>query len=299
MAADFWTSTHCKHWLFSSEAELSGFKNGKKSDFLTPNQEEWLMEYLLNLIQEIGETLLLDPKKKVTWRQGVISTAKLLFRRFYLLSKFDDCDPRLIVVTCLFLAAKLEEYGQFKIETIIESFKTIMKSKKHAGEPYFIYTMYYVQDYEFKILAALEFDLVVFHPYRDLVSYAKDAQMNDDILKSSWAVVNDMYKTDVIFLYPPYFLSLAALFVGCVHVDGAATQHISWFNSLNISLDELRHLVTSILSYYASVKDRTGEHKVSVLQQVHDRFLVPLRRLAEDHRDRGGNSDLKRDKRVA
>ena len=46
---------------------------------------------------------------RLSLRQRVISTAQVLFKRFYLNASFSSFDPRLVAPTLLFVAAKVEE----------------------------------------------------------------------------------------------------------------------------------------------------------------------------------------------
>jgi cyclin-C len=47
--------------------------------------------------------------KKLHFRQRVIATATVFFRRFYLKNSICDSDPYLVLVACCYVAGKAEE----------------------------------------------------------------------------------------------------------------------------------------------------------------------------------------------
>ena len=67
------------------------------------------------------------------------------------------------------------------------------------------------------IIEDLNFDLVVFTPYRSLVSFLREADLGDEVGLRAWTVLNDSYRTDVILLHPPHLVARACLQLGCVH----------------------------------------------------------------------------------
>lgn len=65
------------------------------------------------VLQRLGKRLLL--------RQRPIATSIIYFRRFYLKNSFCDTDPYLVLATCSYVAAKLEETPVHIKSVVIEA----------------------------------------------------------------------------------------------------------------------------------------------------------------------------------
>jgi cyclin C len=107
--------------------------------------------------------------KQLKLRQKVIGTAMVYFRRFYTRNSFVDHDPRLVIPTCLYLAAKVEECAmqatkpedwQVQVTVYVVGMKGL--------DPTFSYEYSDILDFEFTLLEELDFYLVIYHPYRPL-----------------------------------------------------------------------------------------------------------------------------------
>ena len=64
----------------------------------------------------------------------------------------------------------------------------------------------------------LNFDLVVFSPYRSLTALLRDALLGDAVGLRAWHVLNDSYSTDVSLLHPPHLVALAAIQIAAVRL---------------------------------------------------------------------------------
>jgi len=205
-------------------------------------EAEAMISYLVVIIQSVG--------KRLDWRQPVIATAIVFFRRFFVRSSLAKFDPRLVVPTCLYIAGKVEEMGQIKVEKVLNQFEKVTLNNGRKVAPLYFpkYTPSQVHDYEFYILNELSCDLVVFHPYRSLVSFIEDAQLDNSLLQTSWNVVNDAYRTDVPLLFPPYIVSLGAIYIACVYQEIDVRK---WYEKMNVNLDEIKQVVKYIMDLYA------------------------------------------------
>ncbi len=100
----------------------------------------------------------------------------------------------------------------------------------------------------------LDFQLVVYHPFRPLADYVSDAGMPPHVARVAWGAVNDAYRTDLPLIHPPHILALAAL----LYAWGAATSVtataaeagpaaggqdvpdcMAWLVRLNVDVDEV------------------------------------------------------------
>lgn len=144
----------------------------------------------------------------------VKATAASFFKKFYLVHSIMEYHPKHILYTCLFLAAKSENYFMS-----IESFTKPLPNT----EPL------HVLDLEFIVLLSLKFTLLVHHPFRPLYGLFLDAQavllhpsplmydVNVDTLGAlydklkKW-LVDHAVLSDVSLLFTPPQIALAAMY---------------------------------------------------------------------------------------
>lgn len=187
--------------------------------------------FLLLVIQMLGEQLKL--------RQQVIATATVYFKRFYARNSLKCIDPLLLAPTAVFLASKVEEFGVISntrlittmgtvgkccayifyiyctlsmINILIEfycSFSFTVKNKfNYAYTQEFPYRTNHILECEFYLLEHLDCCLIVYQPYRPLLTLIQDVGPDDQLLTLAWRIINDSLRTDVCLLYPPYQIAI-------------------------------------------------------------------------------------------
>ena len=134
MAGNFWLSSHYHQWILTAEEILMDRQQDLKH--LTCDEYQKLMIFFCRFIQSLGEQLKL--------RQQVIATGTIYFRRFYARNSLKCVDPLLLVPTCLFLSAKVEECGVITNAKLINACTTVLKSK-------FAFAFPTVQEYPYRI----------------------------------------------------------------------------------------------------------------------------------------------------
>ncbi|KAG6504053.1 hypothetical protein ZIOFF_036379 [Zingiber officinale] len=145
-------------------------------------------------------------------RQRVIATAITYFRRVY--TSFFDAT--LIGAG----TSSSDEKYRFEIKDILEM--------------------------EMKVLEALDYYLVVFHPYRPLLQLLQDANITD-LTQVAWGLVNDTYKMDLILIHPPHMIALACIYIACVLKDKDLT---SWFEELRADMNIVKNIAMEILEFF-------------------------------------------------
>ncbi|KAF9323998.1 hypothetical protein BG006_000946 [Podila minutissima] len=207
MAANFWTSSHANNWILDRRRLDDAMREDLEYvDIATLTK---IKMWYYNIIGKIG--------KRLQFRQQVVATAIVYFKRFYTKNSIRSTDPSLVAATCIYLACKIEECPQH-IKHIITEMKGALASTRH-NSPYlggFDYDTSKLAEFEFYLLEELEFYLIVYHPYRDLTLIAKDLKLEESNLQTAWFVLNDSYRTDVCLLYAPHMIALAALYIICV-----------------------------------------------------------------------------------
>lgn len=209
MAGNFWQSSHFHEWLL----ERQDLIRERNTDLQVLTEEEYqkLMIFFANFIQVLGEQL------KV--KQQVISTAVVYFKRFYVRNSLKCIDPLLMAPTCIFLASKVEEFGVISNSRLINICQTVVKNKfNFAYAQDFPYRISHILECEFYLLELMDCCLIIYHPYRPLISYIADIKemrdlkdnkdSKDELLNTAWSVVNDTYRTDIPLLYPPHLIAI-------------------------------------------------------------------------------------------
>lgn len=144
----------------------------------------------------------------------VRATATAFFRRFYLVNSAMDFHPKNVVFTCVFLAAKSENYF-----IAIDSFCSLLPKTDKLD----------ILDLEFVVLLSLKFILLVHHAFRPLYGFFLDFQnvllhtqpplpdINTDAIGALYdnakRWLNDhALLSDVLLLFTPPQIALAALY---------------------------------------------------------------------------------------
>ena len=78
----------------------------------------------------------------------------------------------------------------------------------YAYSQEFPYRTNHILECEFYLLEHLDCCLIVYQPYRPLLTFVQDVGPDDQLLTLAWRVVNDSLRTDVCLLYPPYQIAI-------------------------------------------------------------------------------------------
>ncbi|KAJ9697425.1 hypothetical protein PVL29_009305 [Vitis rotundifolia] len=229
MAANFWTSSHHKQLLDQEEVDVVHPLDKEKG--ITLEDFKLIKMHMANYIGRLGQN--------VKVRQRVVATAITYMRRVYTRKAMTEYDPRLVAPTSLYLAAKAEE-------STVQARLLVFYIRKLYSDEKYRYEIKDILEMEMKILEALNYYLVVFHPYRALSQLLQDANLND-LTQLSWGIVNDTYKMDLILIYPPHLIALACIYIASVHKDKETT---AWFEELRVDMNVVKNISMEILDFY-------------------------------------------------
>lgn len=231
MAANFWNSSHCKKLL--QQDEIGHVLPADRDNGLTPEDVKIIKIHMSSYIQNLAQC--------VKVRQRVVATAIAYFRRVYTRHSFCEYDPRLVAPTCLYLASKAEE-STVPARLLIFHMKKIRSfpDEKYRFEvPDILYM-------EMKLLEALDYCLIIYHPYRPLIQLLQDAGLND-MTKATWSLVNDLYKTDLILMHPPSMIALACIYITSVLQE---RDTLAWFEELRADMSVIKTITMEIFDFY-------------------------------------------------
>ncbi|PWA62661.1 cyclin family protein [Artemisia annua] len=237
MATNFWTSTHLKELLEQEEVDV------------------FLKLAILLFLFFFPDIARLAQNVKV--RQRVVATAVTYMRRVYTKRSMTEYDPRLLAPSCLYLAAKSEE-STVQARLLVFYIKKIYPDERYRCEIKEILEM------EMKILEALNYYLVVFHPYRSLPQLLQDAGMSDAI-QLTWGIVNDTYRMDLILIHPPYLIGLACIYVASVLNE---KDNTAWFEDLRVDMNVVKNIAMEILDFYDKQRTISDERVNAAMHKL-------------------------------
>lgn len=239
MAELYRRSSQYRHWSFTREqlAEMESAANGKfvasspvAPDMMLDSQEErqLVLFFASDRIRGFCDYFRLP--------SHVRATSVAYFRRFYLVHSVMAYDPKLVLPTCVFLAAKAENFF-IPITHFAEALSDIEPQQ--------------ILDLEFCLFESLGFNLTVHNALRPLHGFFLDMQVSSDfdtallgqIHDQAKAFIVDAFANDAIFLYTPSQIALAAL-MECN--EFVVTQYMAQsMDGPNKGLDELLSIVES------------------------------------------------------
>ncbi|KAG8844734.1 hypothetical protein FRB91_002368, partial [Serendipita sp. 411] len=219
---------------FTPLATISQIKETpSRKDGIPADLEDDLRAYGAKMIQQAGVLL----KQK----QVAMSTAQVLFQRFWYTSSLEKYGIAEIGMGALYLASKLEECP-VRMRDVINIYDLLLQRAKYYRanykegsesdvtrnfqyEPmsYFSQTYYDLKDTlivaEMQLLKRLAFDVHVTLPYGTLVNYMRVLNLLEDTnaCQMAWGYLNDALQTPVYAVYPVPVIVCAAILLVIRH----------------------------------------------------------------------------------
>ncbi|XP_047943957.1 cyclin-C1-2-like isoform X1 [Salvia hispanica] len=257
MDANFWTSSHYKQLIDAEEVNVVHQLDKERG--ITAEDCKLIKFHTSRCIVELADGVKLQ--------QRVAATAITYMRRLYTRKSMTEYNPCLVAATCLYLAAKSEETA---VHAKLVAFQITEDPSKHipmkisqvmffvlsdngleqafAGE-----VKYYskeIHKMEMKILEALNYYLLVFHPYRSMTQFLQDAGVSN-LAEQTTGIINDTYKMDLVLVHPPHLIALACIFIASFQNDKKIT---AWFEELRVDMNVVRSIAMEIIDFYESYK---------------------------------------------
>ncbi|XP_023690563.1 cyclin-H isoform X2 [Paramormyrops kingsleyae] len=142
-----------------SGKELKGLD---ESSFLNPFEEDVLFRHYERRLLEFCANF------KPVMPKSVVGTAAMYFRRFYLHNSVMEYHPRIIMLTCAYLACKVDEFNVSSSQFVGNLPETAAGQEKALEQ---------ILEYELLLIQQLNFHLVVHNPYRPLEGFLIDLKI--------------------------------------------------------------------------------------------------------------------------
>ncbi|KAG6910169.1 hypothetical protein DXG01_012618 [Tephrocybe rancida] len=155
----------------------------------------------------------------------------------------------MVISACCYVAAKAEE-SPIHIKNVVTESRSLFGQETYNAK-HFPSDHTKLAEMEFYLVDDLECDLVVFHPYRTLLTLCKKEtpdsaslfgseegeadelgaglgteegprywgtgegrlELTESALQSAWFIINDTYRSDLCLLHPPHIIAIAALYL--------------------------------------------------------------------------------------
>nr|KAF6488970.1 cyclin H [Molossus molossus] len=141
--------------------------------------------------------------------RSVVGTACMYFKRFYLNNSVMEYHPRIIMLTCAFLACKVDEFNVSSLQFVGNLRESPLGQEKALEQ---------ILEYELLLIQQLNFHLIVHNPYRPFEGFLIDLKTrypmleNPEILrKTADDFLNRVALTDAYLLYTPSQIALTAI----------------------------------------------------------------------------------------
>ncbi|KAJ1667794.1 hypothetical protein IW140_001347 [Coemansia sp. RSA 1813] len=182
------------------------------NNLLTPNEELQLVDYYLQMIKVYAQIYRKNGLLKAEALDAVKATAINFMKRFYLHNVVFDYPPKSIMLTCFYLATKVEN-AFMKIDDFVrplQAAETKRSSKVQTkGED--------ILGLEFVVIQSLQFELAAHHPYRasyglylDMQSYISDPVLLKEAFDRTHHYIDLSLFTDLVFLFQPSQIAMGA-----------------------------------------------------------------------------------------
>ncbi|XP_041459583.1 cyclin-H-like [Lytechinus variegatus] len=230
------TSTQLRAWTFSSQEELNEKRSASNQRYREEHQSKsqgkdpttfFLSEGEERTLCESYEFLLRDFCKKFQppVPPAVVGTSCAYFKRFYIYNTAMDYHPKYIMLTCVYLACKVEEFN-----VSISQFCGNLRPEEQEKMAELILS------HELLVMQQLNFQLTVHNPYRpmeglfiDIKTRFPSLKQPELLRKGAEEFINRSLATDACLLCSPSQIALAALVSSSSRQDTNIDKYVTDF----------------------------------------------------------------------
>ncbi|KUF89889.1 Cyclin-L1-1 [Phytophthora nicotianae] len=227
-------------------------------DGIKPDIERLHRSFGCELIQEAGVLLRLP--------QVVMATAQTLLQRFYYRKSLRQFDAFRVAVSCLFLAAKVEEKPK-RIKDVVGVFYAMFRRRKWQrstvsqqlvdldGATFSQWRMWLIM-VERQVLIDLGFSIysVTEHPHKYVLYYVKVLDGSSALAQQAWGYINDSLRTDLCVRYKAQVIACAAIFLASRFQGVALPENPPWYLLFDVDKTQLYAVSVVIMELYKQEK---------------------------------------------
>ncbi|XP_019646824.1 PREDICTED: cyclin-H-like [Branchiostoma belcheri] len=213
----FYSSTQRRSWTFSGADELAKLRchanqnvrerhqaGGRDcSKLLTPEEELLVCQYYHGRLRDFCV------KFNPPMPKSVMATASAYFKRVYLQNSVMEHHPKIVMLTCVYMACKVEEFN-VSIMQFVGNIRARSEERERAVDV--------ILNNELQLLQLLNFHLTVHSPIRPLEGFLIDmktrhrsAEEVENLRCRAEEYLDKSFLSDACLLFPPSQVALAAL----------------------------------------------------------------------------------------
>ncbi|KAL4095224.1 hypothetical protein PRIC1_008601 [Phytophthora ramorum] len=237
---------------------LPATRSPSLEDGVAPHVEKLHRFFGCELIQEAGVLLRLP--------QVVMATAQTLLQRFYYRKSLKQFDAFRVAVSCLFLAAKVEEKPK-RIKDVVGVFYAMMRRRKWKratvsqqlvdldGATFSQWRMWLIM-VERQVLIDLGFSVynVTEHPHKYVLYYVKVLDGSSELAQQAWGYINDSLRTDLCVRFKAQVIACAAIFLSSRFQAVPLPESPPWYSLFDVDKTQLYAVSVAIMGLYKQEK---------------------------------------------
>ncbi|XP_027512738.1 cyclin-H isoform X1 [Corapipo altera] len=269
----FHSSTQRRHWTFRGEEELSrrraeanrrargrAVATGKVPQgelvLLEPHEELAICKYYEKRLLDFCAVF------KPAMPRSVVGTACMYFKRFYLNNSVMEYHPRIIMLTCAFLACKVDEFNVSSAQFVGNLRESPLGQEKALEQ---------ILEYELLLIQQLNFHLIVHNPYRPFEGFLIDLKTrypvleNPEVLrKTADDFLSRVALTDAYLLFTPSLIALTAI----LSSGSRAGINMESYLSESLMLKENRSTLSRLLDDMKCMKNLIKKYELPRAEEV-------------------------------
>ncbi|KAF4320674.1 hypothetical protein BBO99_00001272 [Phytophthora kernoviae] len=233
-------------------------RSPSSQDGIDPSTERQHRFFGCELIQEAGVLLRLP--------QVVMATAQTLFQRFYYRKSLRQFDAFRVAISCLFLAAKVEERPK-RIKDVLTVFYAMLRRRKWKrtvvsqqlvdldGATYSQWRMWLIM-VERQVLIDMGFSVynVTEHPHKYVLYYVKVLDGSSQLAQRAWGYINDSLRSDLCVRYSAQVIACSAIFLASRYQGVALPENPPWYSLFGVNKQQLYAVSVAIMELYKQEK---------------------------------------------
>lgn len=213
----FPTSSQRKYWTFVGETELNRLrsdsnrkfievfgkniqKSNKEACFLNPQDEKTLLRHYEYALKQFCSQF------KPPMPKYVVGTSMAFLKRFYLYESVMNYHPKDIMLTCVYLACKVEEFNV----SIMQFVSNLKGDKEKIAD--------LILSHELLVMHGLHYHLTVHNPFRpvegfyiDIKTRCPDVGDVEKLRKGTDDFIDRTLNTDACLVFSPSQIALAGI----------------------------------------------------------------------------------------
>nr|XP_045015986.1 cyclin-H-like [Jaculus jaculus] len=241
---------------FKCKAAASGKVLPTDPIFLEPHEEAILCKYYEKRLLEFCSVF------KPAMPRSVVGTACMYFKRFYLNNSVMEYHPRIIMLTCAFLACKVDEFNLSSPQFVGNLCESPLGQEKALEQ---------ILEYELLLIQQLNFHLIVHNPYRPFEGFLIDIKTHypmlenpESLRKTADDFLNRIALTGAYLLYTPSQIALTAILSSASRAGITMESYLSE----NLMLKENRTCLSQLLDIMKSMRNLVKKYEPPRSEEV-------------------------------